>query len=116
MAFDVTSTASALASPYQQLFQRNTDLLMRFWTSPEVMGEAREATEALIRQAQTSAMKLFESSAFTDLSRELLSSYSEFFAQATRAQVDGAMAMQQQTLEQGKAAAAAGTTALRRAA
>jgi hypothetical protein len=91
---------AALAGPLQNLFQRNTQVLTRFWTSPEVVNEMRSASESLTREAQASAMKLFQSSALIVLSRDLFSSYSQFWAESMKAQVENAAEVQQSTLEQ----------------
>jgi len=103
----------AFTTPYQNLIQRNTNLLMRFWTSPDVLNESRAAIDALARQAQASAFNLFQSSAFSDLSRELFASYSQFVAESMKAQLDSTLQVQQRTIEEVSAAQGA---ALRRAA
>lgn len=112
----MTNGASSLITPYHQLAQRNTELLMRFWTSPDVLGELRSATENLTRETQASALKLFQSGAFSSLTRELLGSYSRFWADIMQAQVQNAVDVQQRTLHQAAAAATEGGAALRRAA
>ena len=112
----MSNVATSLITPYHRLFQRNAELVMRFWTSPDVMGELRSATESLAREAQSSALKLFQSSAFSTLTREVLGSYSQFWADIMQAQVDNAVEVQQRTLSQATAAAQEGSAALRRAA
>jgi hypothetical protein len=102
-----------MAVPFQNLLQRNTEMLMRFWTSPDVVNEMRSAGESMVREAQASAMKLFQSGAFNALSRDLFGSYSQFWAESMQAQVENAAEVQQRTLKQ---ATKAGATALRRAA
>jgi hypothetical protein len=108
--------ATSLITPYHQLVQRNGELLMRFWTSPDVLGQLRSATENLTREAQASALKLFQSGAFSTLTRELLGSYGRFWADIMQAQVENAVDVQQRTLNQAAAAATEGGSALRRAA
>lgn len=112
----MTTAATSLITPYHRLVQRNTELLTRFWTSPDVLGELRAATENLTREAQASALKLFQSGAFSTLTREMLGSYSQFWADIMHAQVESAVEAQQRTLNQATATVLEGGAALRRAA
>lgn len=106
----------ALTTPYHNLIQRNTNLLMRFWTSPEVLNESRAAIDALMRQTQASTFNLFQSTAFSDLARELFASYSQFLAEAMKAQIDTTIQAQHYTLDEAKRAPGAAAAAFRRAA
>ena len=86
----------AQAQPFVKLAQANMDLLTRFSTSPEVMGQATTSATNLFQQATESAMKLMQSGAYAQVMQGLLKNYTEFLTEISH----GAMAM----MSQGQAA------------
>jgi len=67
--------------PLTKLAQSNMDLLTKFAASPAVTSLAIHDAQKLFQQAQDSAMKLAQSSAFSGLMQGFIQNYTEFLAE-----------------------------------
>jgi uncharacterized membrane-anchored protein YhcB (DUF1043 family) len=103
MQDQLSAAAQTALQPFMKLAQSNMELLTKFSASPEVMSEAMNSTQALMRQAQESATKLAQSSAFMSMMQGMAKNYTEFLTELSH----GAMGMMTQgqaaMMQQGKA-------------
>jgi hypothetical protein len=91
--------APAFAAPYQHLLERNTELVVQFWMSPDTMNEIRSAADGVSREMLAAWLRIVQSPSFNVLSRELFDSHGKFVAELTQASVESAVALQQRSLE-----------------
>jgi uncharacterized membrane-anchored protein YhcB (DUF1043 family) len=75
--------------PLTKLAQSNMELITKFAASPAVTSLAINDAQKLFQQAQDSAMKLAQSSAFAGLMQGFIQNYTEFLAEMSH----GASAM-----------------------
>lgn len=70
--------------PYLKLVQSNTELLTRFWMSPEVMSQSLANVQSMLQQGQGSARNLVQSNAFAHLVQDMLKNFTEFMMEVGR--------------------------------
>jgi len=71
----------AAMQPYVKLVRSNLELLTTFSASPEVLVQAAESAQSLLRQGQESAAGLVHSKAFAQLTQGMLKNYTEFLTE-----------------------------------
>ena len=70
--------------PFLKLAQANTELLLRYAWSPEVIAEMTRSAQAIVEQNQASFARLMGSQAFVGLMQGLMANYVEFLGDVTR--------------------------------
>lgn len=81
MQFDTTHVQ---AQPFIRFAQANMDLLSRFSTSPEVTAQTSAAAAQMFQQASSSALKLMQSGAYSQLMQGMLMNYIEFLGEVSQ--------------------------------